>query len=168
MVAFLWVAFPIVNFSESQNHRPANSEPILDFAHVPSLDTEIVISMYQEPIKSVNFLVSSLRSFPAFSTARVHIYTKDKGADVVGIQQQTRVDNVTRLPNIGREGETYLYHILSQWDSLAKHTIFVQGDIHNPREFFPRVRDFFDVGQTGILSIGFSGNICNCHKYSNR
>jgi len=31
------------------------------------------------------------------------------------------------LPNVGREGHTYLYHIVSNWDNLAEWTVFVQG-----------------------------------------
>ncbi|WP_147819557.1 DUF3431 domain-containing protein [Salidesulfovibrio onnuriiensis] len=33
-----------------------------------------------------------------------------------------------RLPNIGREAHTYLTHIVEQWESLAGHTAFVQGN----------------------------------------
>ena len=35
----------------------------------------------------------------------------------------------TRLPNIGREGQTYLHHIISNYDTLADITIFFQGRI---------------------------------------
>ncbi len=32
------------------------------------------------------------------------------------------------LPNIGREAHTYLTHIVEQWDTLAGHTAFLQGN----------------------------------------
>ncbi|KAI4127876.1 MAG: hypothetical protein LQ341_006747 [Variospora aurantia] len=35
----------------------------------------------------------------------------------------------TPLPNIGREGHTFLYHIANQYDKLAGVTLFVQGRI---------------------------------------
>ncbi len=35
----------------------------------------------------------------------------------------------SRLPNIGREGHTYLHHIVSRYDTLADVTIFLQGRI---------------------------------------
>ncbi|KAL8847769.1 MAG: hypothetical protein Q9221_007217 [Calogaya cf. arnoldii] len=35
----------------------------------------------------------------------------------------------TRLPNIGREGHTFLYHIVSHYENLAEITLFVQGRI---------------------------------------
>lgn len=34
-----------------------------------------------------------------------------------------------KLPNIGREGHTYLHHIIEQYDTLADFTIFLQGKI---------------------------------------
>jgi len=41
---------------------------------------------------------------------------------------------VIRLPNMGREGHTYLYHILSNYNSLSKNVVFTQADPfpHNP------------------------------------
>ncbi|KAL8867798.1 MAG: hypothetical protein Q9174_005429 [Haloplaca sp. 1 TL-2023] len=35
----------------------------------------------------------------------------------------------TPLPNIGREGHTFLYHIVSRYDELADVTLFLQGRI---------------------------------------
>ncbi|KAL8875605.1 MAG: hypothetical protein Q9198_006060, partial [Flavoplaca austrocitrina] len=35
----------------------------------------------------------------------------------------------TPLPNIGREGHTFLYHIVNHYENLAKVTLFVQGRI---------------------------------------
>ncbi|KAI4187333.1 MAG: hypothetical protein L6R41_002875 [Letrouitia leprolyta] len=35
----------------------------------------------------------------------------------------------TPLPNIGREGHTFLYHIVNHYDNLADATLFVQGRI---------------------------------------
>jgi hypothetical protein len=164
-ITSLWVSFALLNFSESLHlhHGQVNAVPILDHDYIPSLQNEIVISMYKEPISSVATLVSSLKSIPSLSRASVHIYTKDETANVSAILYQTGAHNVTLLPNVGREGETYLHHILSQWDSLAKHTLFIQGSVHNPREFFARLRDFYDPDRTGMLSLGFSGHLCDCH-----
>ena len=41
---------------------------------------------------------------------------------------------VIRLPNMGREGHTYLYHILSNYNSLSQNVVFTQADPfpHNP------------------------------------
>lgn len=49
---------------------------------------------------------------------------------------------VTELENIGREGETYLNHIIKNYDSLDSYTIFCQGD---PFEHSP---NFIDMVKT--------------------
>lgn len=36
--------------------------------------------------------------------------------------------NVISLPNIGREGETYLNHIISNYENLNPYTLFIQDD----------------------------------------
>ena len=61
---------------------------------------EVVVAQYKEDIEWT-------RKLPY----KVTIYTKG--------------DHL--LPNIGREAHTYLYHIITRWDSLAEHTAFVQG-----------------------------------------
>jgi hypothetical protein len=38
------------------------------------------------------------------------------------------VDRIVPLENIGREGHTYLYHIIDNYDKLTEKTIFLQGD----------------------------------------
>jgi hypothetical protein len=40
------------------------------------------------------------------------------------------------LPNRGREAQTYLHHIVSQWDRLADVTVFLQGE---PRDHIPNL-----------------------------
>lgn len=35
------------------------------------------------------------------------------------------------LKNIGREGETYLNHIINNYDNLSEYTIFIQDDTNN-------------------------------------
>jgi len=43
-----------------------------------------------------------------------------------------RFNSIT-LPNFGRESHTYLYHIITNYDSLADKTIFFQGKINDHR-----------------------------------
>jgi len=38
---------------------------------------------------------------------------------------------VEKLKNIGREGETYLHHIISNYDELSEYTLFIQDDTNN-------------------------------------
>jgi len=37
------------------------------------------------------------------------------------------LDTIINLPNVGREGHTYLHHIIKNYDSLVSRTIFSQG-----------------------------------------
>jgi hypothetical protein len=40
----------------------------------------------------------------------------------------TVYDKSKDIPNIGREGETFLRHIVERYDSLSEKTLFLQGD----------------------------------------
>lgn len=46
--------------------------------------------------------------------------------------------NVTPLDNVGREGHTYYKYIYDNYDNLADHTIFLQG---NPFDHSPNIVD---------------------------
>jgi hypothetical protein len=39
--------------------------------------------------------------------------------------------SVVKIPNEGREGATYLHHIIDRYDSLAESTVFLQDDTDN-------------------------------------
>ncbi|KAL5455672.1 hypothetical protein PMIN06_004344 [Paraphaeosphaeria minitans] len=164
-----WLTYFTLNFSRHIHHDAFELQPILDLTYAPQRNTEIVISMFKEPSDQVARLVSVLKAMDNIaSDARVHIYIKDMNANVEELQQATGANEVTSLPNIGREGETYLKHILGNWDTLARETIFLQAGVHNLREFHPRVRDYFIPGRTGMLSLGWSGQVCNCDACGDR
>ena len=38
------------------------------------------------------------------------------------------IEETILLPNIGREAQTWIFHILSNYNNLAEYTIFLQGD----------------------------------------
>lgn len=68
---------------------------------------EVVIARYNESLKWMRNM-----DFP-----RCVIY--NKGETMPGTIQR---------PNIGREAETYLYHIITNYESLADWTLFLQGN----------------------------------------
>jgi hypothetical protein len=158
-VALLWMAYGILNFTE---RRERHDPTLLDRNYVSEVPVEVVLSMYKEPVEEVSKLISNLRSMPTLSDAHFTIYIKNSEADNENIRQKVGADGVVTLPNIGREGETYLNHILNRWDSLARQTIFLQADIHNPREFYPHIKNYYSRLRTGFLSLGWSGTVCNC------
>jgi hypothetical protein len=164
-VVLLWTAYGGLNFTE----RPESHEPaLLDREYVPQVPVEIVLSMYKEPVHEVRKLLRNLKSISSLHDAYCTIYIKDNEADVEAIKQQTGADRVTILPNIGREGETYLNHILNKWHNLARQTVFLQADIHNPREFYAHVNNYYSRNQTGFLNLGWSGAVCNCADCGDR
>ena len=57
--------------------------------------------------------------FTKYSPVRMFIYDKGKGKDGI------------RLPNVGREAHTYLWHIVNNYDQLADVTAFLQGKIRD-------------------------------------
>ena len=59
---------------------------------------------------------------------------------------------VITLPNVGREGHTYLYHIIQNYDQLPDHTCFLQGhpfdhtpDLEHRLQTFDRSLSFFSL-----------------------
>lgn len=60
----------------------------------------------------------------------------------------------------GREGGTFLHHIISKWGQFADHTLFMQAlfaDINNVQH---QIGDFF-VPETEILPLGLQLEVYN-------
>jgi hypothetical protein len=60
-----------------------------------------------------------------FNNATIRIYDKSQQ------YKHTNYKNVTVLENQGREGDTYLYHIIENYDKLEEYTLFIQDDTEN-------------------------------------
>ncbi|KAF2849321.1 hypothetical protein T440DRAFT_519254 [Plenodomus tracheiphilus IPT5] len=162
IVGILWVPYLYLNF----RHDVVRNDVMVDSQYQPIISREVVISMYNEPTDDVAQLIRNLRNMTQLSSTRVTIYIKDNDADAEQVKQQTKADDVVMLPNIGREGETYINHMLTRWDSLAAETIFLQAHIHNPREFYARLNRFYQPSRTGFLSLGWSGVVCDIEDCS--
>ncbi|KAG9192138.1 hypothetical protein G6011_10872 [Alternaria panax] len=154
----LWTAFISFNFGQRQYPR---MEPHLDLQYESIGPLEVVISMYKERAEDVAALIAKLESMPQMSQALITIYLKDSEADERQIKQETNAHEVIKLPNVGREAETYLNHIVNRWDSLAERTVFLQAGVHNPREFYPFFERYFRANQTGFFNLGWSGILCS-------
>ena len=63
---------------------------------------------------------------------KIRIYDKSDNPEKIQ-ELKTEYPNIERIPreNRGREGETYLSHIIDNYDSLAPYTIFIQDDTDN-------------------------------------
>ncbi|KAF8854867.1 hypothetical protein BDZ45DRAFT_24348 [Acephala macrosclerotiorum] len=149
---------------------PLGLPTTFDALYKPQSEFDIVISMYQESPSSVKSMVEKIKSTAYLSTlseVQVIIYTKDPASDLDILKRETGADIVSRLPNTGREGGTYLHHIVSNWDFLSEKTMFIQAHPHNMRELIPRINDYL-VPQTGMLSLGFTGVTCQCGSCNDR
>lgn len=60
-----------------------------------------------------------------FKNATIRIYDKSQH------YKHTDYKNVTLLENQGREGDTYIYHIIDNYDKLEEYTMFIQDDTEN-------------------------------------
>lgn len=86
-------------------------------------DTEMVVARYQENLTWCRPYASN-----------VTVY--NKGSPFNGYNMPGRC-RIKTLPNIGRESHTYLYHIITRWDTLADWTFFTQGSVSKDHFPFP-------------------------------
>lgn len=167
IMAFSW-SLSILS-TLSVNSIPPSLAPTLDFAYKPTSRFDIVVSMYDEDPASVKRMLDSISKTNPLSTItpNIIIYTKDSSADLEALKDATGATNVTLLPNLGREGGTYLHHMVHNWDTLAEQTLFIQAHAHNARELLPRINSYL-VPETGMLSLGFTGITCDCETCEDR
>lgn len=87
-------------------------------------DVEIIVTRFDE---SVNWLKNYINN--------VTIY--NKGKDNIPIDY-----DIIKRPNIGRDGEAILYHIITNWEHLSEITFFCQGDINDRGDQIISLDDF--------------------------
>jgi hypothetical protein len=126
----------------------------------PTLD--IVVSLYKENLASLALELQDFRALPSLQDVDVCtvIYVKDDTADLSAIKAVTNATNVIRLSNIGREGGTFFSHIVLNWEYLARHTLFIQAEVHSLEAVKGKINDYFTVN-TGVLPLGYLA-ACDC------
>lgn len=77
---------------------------------------EIVVSRYNE---NLDWL-----SNEPFNRHPVIIYNKGENEDFT---KTANIQSIIKIPNVGRESHTYLYHIIQNYDNLADITVFLPG-----------------------------------------
>jgi len=83
-------------------------------------EVRLVVSRYNE---SVDWLKD-----PPFSNYPVTLYNKGPNEDFY------QTGTVVPLENVGREGHTYLYHIVANYDHLSDITVFLPGSLNMPHK----------------------------------
>lgn len=117
-----------------------------------SLELQIVVARFNENVAYLNNFKNI-----------VILY--NKGDDNIPVDF-----NCIKLPNIGRESHTYLYHIIQNYENLANKTLFIQGRI-NDHKILP-ILDYFKnddiIGNVSEHGIGLVKNkIQHSGKYLN-
>jgi len=92
---------------------------------------DIVLSYYSEDIDYVAQYIRYLRNVSTLKklNPRIIIYNKNSKINNEILKLLLEADIVQLLPNLGREGGTYLYHIINNYHIIANHTIFSQAGV---------------------------------------
>ncbi|KAI1259840.1 hypothetical protein F5Y18DRAFT_407910 [Xylariaceae sp. FL1019] len=142
--------------------------------HELSWDLDIVIAWYDEPIEQVIRTSQLALELPNLAGRKVRTIVYNKGT-----MNQTELEQafphassdliVRPLENFGREGNTYLTHVINKEQDWASHTMFVQAEPHEPEYLQARLRDYF-IQNTGFLSLSYVRNFCascdDCNDHS--
>lgn len=136
----------ITYHDESLDHLANNLNAILHLPNVAPLDLRLVL-------------------YAKASETPLDELSRALNESIPGVSSIT----VRELYNKGREGETFLHHMLDHRDDLADHTFFAQADMHNPWYLQARIEQYF-VHQTGFLSLWHMESLCtdcdDCRDHS--
>ncbi|CAF0894281.1 unnamed protein product [Adineta steineri] len=92
---------------------------------------DIVISYYSEDIDYVAQYIRYLRNVSNLKkfNPRIIVYNKNSKINNEVLKILLDADIIQLLPNLGREGATYLYHIIQNYHRIANHTLFSQAGV---------------------------------------
>ncbi|XP_033639675.1 uncharacterized protein LOC117300094 [Asterias rubens] len=127
---------PIQDQSEVKGTTQRHSTP------TPVMEYEFVIAHYDENL-------DWLKPVASFT----HVYDK---SHFPGSKPSFSVKDWQELPNVGREGHTYLYHIINNYENLANVTVFLQGKIDNhgrSKTCYPTPTKFLEKARSGVPCI---------------
>lgn len=124
-------------------------------------DIEVVVARYNE---NVDWLLDL-----PYKVSCV-IYNKGDRATLSSLVQEKF--NVVDLPNVGREAHTYLYHIVNNFDKLARITVFTQGRYsdHTENTSFEWFFDTFcktDLFSKNLIDPRVWGGVNSAHRNFN-
>lgn len=137
----------------------------------PKPQIDVVIAHHSEEPYYIKVWTDSLRSIRYMQELgmRIIIYTKGS-MELAAIKQASGADEVIQLPNFGREGGTYLHHLLSVYDDPPHFILFAQAKLRKAQEegsgemtqwLQDRLRTKFDKN-TGFMSMDRKHDICYC------
>ncbi|GAM83678.1 hypothetical protein ANO11243_016670 [Dothideomycetidae sp. 11243] len=167
VTVFCWAASLWISLFDPGPPSDVFPRPVLDLDYNASSELDIVISSSVEHPSELAQTVELLMSIPAIYTrdARIFIYSKNYQADLGRLRRAVmpsfETPSIMLTQNIGAEGETYLAHILSHWETLGNHTLFLKASPENPDDLKARIAKFFH-SETGMLPLSASESTCAC------
>jgi hypothetical protein len=70
----------------------------------------------------------------------------EENYDTIIYNKGKSIPSTISLPNVGREGHTYIYHILSNFENLDDYTVFLQGNpFDHTRDLFYKLKEFEEL-----------------------
>ncbi len=146
----------------------------------------VIAHSEDEPLDFITSLISKFAHKERFEGAepiKVTIYTKSSNVtDTYAAGGQIKKDSgldwkvdvkMIKLANVGGVSATYLHHILSQWDQLTVHTIFLDAATKTSLEALESRWDNFYIApghpipdalpKTGFLNLG-EVESCECDR----
>ncbi|KAK6331558.1 hypothetical protein TWF718_002107 [Orbilia javanica] len=160
----LWIFFASLLGTKLLLERPSHIKRIDHIAYNVKSDEpspkratmDIVVSYFNENMDGVADFLRELKTIQQLEALQPNIivYTKNNQSDMDILQMRLAADEVIMLPNEGREGGTYLHHILDRYDDLANHTLFIQAEPHSQKRLLNRIKLYFDPSRTGMLDLG--------------
>lgn len=134
-----------------------------DESYKPKRKLDIVVSINSEEPAKVGWNLKEIRAIKAFSglDPNVVVYFRNPKLDQLSVKKNTEAASVKGLGSTGGDDDTYLSHIVEQWDDLAEHTLFLNGAFKDLPKVKSRIEDFFKPS-TGVLSLGAGYGSCSC------
>ncbi len=125
---------------------------------------DIVVSEYRDDLSMVKQAVEQIQELENIkkNPRRIMVYTKDEEANVGVIEKMLSAESVQILKSKGRESETFLAHILANWDTLSTHTLFLPAKLQQVNTIVSRIRQNFGP-TTAFLPLGVSMSNCSCN-----
>ncbi|KAM0716918.1 hypothetical protein Q7P37_006770 [Cladosporium fusiforme] len=166
---FAWLGFLRANLNTVLLDGTGSVSPRLDTSFKPDADLDIVVARYDRPWEDTMDEVDSILRAESLQKLQVRVIVYNKGADEMDSDELVLRPNldIISLENIGREGGTYLEHIVSRWDRLARQTLFIQERPHDSQLLGKRVADYL-VPETGFMSLSYAGVVTNCQHPHDR
>jgi hypothetical protein len=95
----------------------------------PQRQFDVVLSYYKEDVNYVARFIGYLKNALILKNiqSRIIVYNKNFKMNNTYLKDILKADVVQLLDNVGREGGTYLYHMIQNYNAIANHTLFSQA-----------------------------------------